>query len=127
MRRFSVILVLAAYLTSFSEFHQFLKIPVLVQHFIEHRQEDPSISFVKFLSIHYNGKFTRDDDYQRDSQLPFRTMECMVYSIPIVEWQHFDLNMDPQHIIVEKDYNIANEQQVSTVDPADIFQPPRIA
>lgn len=127
MRRFSIILVLGVYLTSFSEFHQFLKIPVLVQHFIEHRQEDPSISFLQFLSIHYNGKFTRDDDYQRDSQLPFRTMECMVYAVPIVEWHHLELNMAPHHTLVEKDYILTNDSNLSTVDPADIFQPPRMA
>jgi len=34
---------------SFAEFHNLLKIPVLIEHFREHKQQDSNLSFYAFL------------------------------------------------------------------------------
>ncbi|WP_316804205.1 hypothetical protein [Pedobacter nototheniae] len=51
---------------------EFFKLPVLAGHFIEHRQRDPKITFIVFLSIHYWGKDLNDHDGDRDMKLPFK-------------------------------------------------------
>ena len=51
----------------------YLKLPVIFQHFIEHQSEDKNITIFQFLKIHYGQDDVQDDDYARDMQLPFKT------------------------------------------------------
>lgn len=51
---------------------EFFKLPILASHFIEHKQRDSKITFIKFLSIHYWGKDLNDRDGDRDMKLPFK-------------------------------------------------------
>lgn len=73
MRKKIAIFFLFIYLCSTTEAHELLKIPVVFQHFIEHQQEDKTISITKFLAIHYLQGDVKDKDYERDMQLPFKT------------------------------------------------------
>ena len=61
------------YLLSISEFHQLLKFPILVHHFIEHQSEDKSLTFSDFLNMHYSNANVVKDDYAKDMKLPFKT------------------------------------------------------
>lgn len=68
------ILFLSVYLTGFTPFKEVWKLPILIEHFMEHRAEDPSISILAFLDIHYMHGSPRDADYERDMQLPFKVI-----------------------------------------------------
>ncbi|SDD01331.1 hypothetical protein [Niabella drilacis] len=70
MRNWIAIGMLSLYLVSSTEAYQFLKIPILVEHFIEHRQEDPGMTLWAFLKMHYDNP-VKDADYQTDQKLPF--------------------------------------------------------
>lgn len=52
-----------------------LKLPVLVEHFKEHKAIEPEMTFVEFMTLHYNGDHLEDhpedDDYDQDQKLPF--------------------------------------------------------
>ncbi|RYZ30384.1 MAG: hypothetical protein EOO10_02995 [Chitinophagaceae bacterium] len=52
--------------------YQLSKIPVLIQHYREHRQLDDTVDLLEFLSMHYWGTDRNDDDDDRDRQLPFK-------------------------------------------------------
>lgn len=69
------ILLLTVYLTSTTELGQLLKLPMLVEHFIEHRQKNPDSTVLRFLAIHYSGNHLqnhpRNEDYKEDQKLPF--------------------------------------------------------
>ncbi|WP_129747006.1 hypothetical protein [Flavobacterium anhuiense] len=52
---------------------QFYKLPVLMQHYQEHKQL-MDLSFLDFLSMHYWGEDLKDNDSDRDMQLPFKTI-----------------------------------------------------
>jgi len=52
--------------------YQLSKIPVLIQHYQEHRQLDKTVDLLEFLSMHYWGTDRNDDDDDRDRQLPFK-------------------------------------------------------
>ncbi|MBI1342555.1 MAG: hypothetical protein GC171_06460 [Terrimonas sp.] len=124
MRKGTAFILLFSFLLSHTELHQFFKIPVLVEHFKEHRAEDPSITFFQFLKLHYN-KIIEDADYQRDQQLPFRDAECAVVIT-------FISDTPPQQIRLERE----DFQNLETTPPvgenliyasnfsASIFQPP---
>ena len=127
MKRLAGILLLSVYMFSFAEFHNLLKIPVLVAHFKEHRQEDPSISFFSFIKIHYLDPLVVDDDFQRDEQLPFRDADCcFVISANVCECFPIavEINKPAETMHEFHLYNEINKPQFSS---CDIFQPPRCA
>ncbi|WP_114759532.1 hypothetical protein [Flavobacterium sp. AG291] len=59
--------------TSF--FEELLKVPVLVQHFMEHQQRNADIGFGEFLAQHYGSRNTKDNDEDRDMQLPYKKLD----------------------------------------------------
>lgn len=52
---------------------QLLKLPVLAEHFMEHRQLDEHLSLAGFLYMHYTDHDLNDNDQDRDMQLPFKS------------------------------------------------------
>lgn len=72
--RFSVFIILSSiYLNSATELHQLFKLPFLVTHYQDHRQEDPSLTLAEFLRVHYFGQHPADNDDPEDRQLPFKS------------------------------------------------------
>lgn len=129
VKRTVAIFFMSIYMLSFSELHQFLRMPVLIQHFVEHRQQDPSISLLAFLNEHYIHQYVHDEDYQRDQQLPFRHSDCCVtYTSICCEC--------PATTVIEcavrttetkNEFILHDEDNHSLLSVADIFQPPRCA
>lgn len=128
MKRIAGIFLLAIYMLSFAEFHNLLKVPVLFEHFREHRQLEPSISFFSFIKLHYLDPIVVDDDYQRDQQLPFRgdTHCCMVTGANACECLSLSVEIDkPAEATPE--FHLYNEINKPQLISFDIFQPPRCA
>jgi hypothetical protein len=59
---------------------QWIKLPILLEHFTEHRQRDPHVTIMEFLAMHYWGRDINDDDDARDRQLPFKDETCVHFS-----------------------------------------------
>lgn len=72
MRRYLLIISSVLFLNCTSELHQLFRIPLLFQHFRDHRKEDPLITFSGFLKLHYSGHHPEDNDDNEDNQLPFK-------------------------------------------------------
>ena len=66
---------LSIYLLSSTQLKELLKLPLLVEHFIEHKQQDTKISFIEFLCMHYAHGDVKDADYDKDMKLPFKSAE----------------------------------------------------
>lgn len=112
---------------SFAELHNLLKIPVLIEHFKEHRQLDPEISFFSFIKIHYFDPVVVDDDYQRDQQLPFRGNDyCIVHVSNTFECLTVIVDISSPNEAPRKfcQFIEVNKPRLFTFD---IFQPPRCA
>ncbi|WP_300603996.1 hypothetical protein [Niabella sp.] len=124
VRRWIAICMLFVYLVSTTEASQFLKIPILVAHFIEHRQQDPELTFGAFLKMHYNHP-VKDADYQRDQQLPFVTHSGSLTLVFTVD-SHFSLELRkwtfPSLKRTTPYKNVFYEKDVLT----SIWQPPRV-
>jgi hypothetical protein len=69
LKRLLSISLLALYLTSFTEAHEILRFPLLLEHFAEHKEQVSDLSFVEFLVMHYETDVAHDD---HDNQLPFK-------------------------------------------------------
>lgn len=105
--------------------YQLLKLPILIQHFSEHKALDPTISFTDFLSMHYWGEDIDDNDYDRDMKLPFKKFE--------INHVHF-VPSPPQIALVFKsiewpvvhDYGPDQPQGTYTAAIGSLFRPPRV-
>ncbi|MDZ4716692.1 MAG: hypothetical protein SH819_14595 [Cytophagales bacterium] len=69
MKRTASIGFLLLYLVMFTEVREVLRLPILVQHFVEHRAQLPSMSFLQFLAMHYETDAPHDST---DMELPFK-------------------------------------------------------
>lgn len=115
---------------AFSEFHQFLRLPILVQHFVEHRLWNPDTSFLAFLEEHYIHQYIQDADYQRDNELPFRAAENCVVTVSAA--MTFECPQQPvmtiaaQLVETKNEFVSYDEDNHTLLSTADIFQPPRV-
>lgn len=56
-----------------TELYQLLKLPFLVEHFIQHKEQNQDITLVEFLCLHYAHGDVKDADYEEDMKLPFKS------------------------------------------------------
>ncbi len=73
MKKLVSILFLSIYLISTTELHQLSKLPLLIEHFGEHKKKNSELTFLDFLNIHYSGETKKDADHEKDMQLPFKS------------------------------------------------------
>ncbi|MEG1668479.1 hypothetical protein [Chryseobacterium sp.] len=77
MKKLVSILLLTLYLVSTTEMYQLLKVPELIEHYIEHKELNPEMTLTSFLKTHYDHP-VKDGDYGKDQRLPF-----IIHSAPL--------------------------------------------
>lgn len=91
MRKWAAIFVLVLHVMATTECSELLKLPVLVQHFMEHRSEEGDVSFVNFMKMHY-AKEEHHHEPNHNHQLPFKSHEgcinlniliCLIQPLPV--------------------------------------------
>ncbi|MEI8137335.1 MAG: hypothetical protein WCH21_08430, partial [Bacteroidota bacterium] len=60
-----------------------MKLPVLIEHFIEHKEKDTKLSVFKFLTNHYAQEDDHDGDEEREMDLPFKSHDGCLNSVVI--------------------------------------------
>lgn len=76
MKKMFAILFMFLYLTASTELHQLLKLPILIEHFVEHQSINNNLTFLDFLSMHYSHEDDHDGDKEKDMKLPFKSHSC---------------------------------------------------
>jgi len=126
MKKAAAIFLFILYLFGSTEAYQLLKLPMLVQHYIKHEKEQPGISLLAFLKMHYSKNILIDDDWQQDMKLPFKTHDsdvCMMASVSLPSHRIiFDIVPPP---VVSPTFVICETNQYSFLSLQDIFQPPK--
>ena len=56
-----------------TELYQLLKLPFLIEHFMEHKEQNKDITLMEFLYLHYADGDVKDADYEEDMKLPFKS------------------------------------------------------
>jgi hypothetical protein len=100
-----------------------MRLPLLFQHFVEHKQKSGDLSFMDFLIMHYKSNVAHDD---QDNSLPFKDpAHACVYSAmnvcapEIVMMENF-FPMEVHHSSIYKEAFLLSPL-------SEIFQPPRLA
>lgn len=71
---------LLVYLFGATQLHELAKVPLLVVHYMDHEQNDPSMGIGYFFEMHYAANYAYDDDCEKDRQLPFKNTTCFLQS-----------------------------------------------
>jgi hypothetical protein len=127
LKKLFAISFLLIYLFSTTELFQLLKAPLLVQHFIEHREENRNITLWQFLCIHYAMGDVKDSDYDKDMKLPFKSHENCLSSISniCISLPETFLIPQPKQIVEEKTF-ATEDDFLHTSFLSSIWQPPRV-
>lgn len=125
VRKLAATIIYIVYLFGATEANQLLKLPILIQHYNEHKAGNASITLARFLHMHYMGYDDNDNDDMRDMQLPFKTMNgcctMLAYSMPAQK----SLVARVELPVVQQTYTVLNDHFPDLFNPEDIFQPPR--
>ncbi|MGN6436026.1 MAG: hypothetical protein ACTHMM_05815 [Agriterribacter sp.] len=126
MKKAIGILFVSIYMLAFTEFHQLLKIPFMMEHFKKHQLADPNMTFGSFIKMHYLGPIIITDDFQQDQQLPFRDMDSHMMNTSVCACNFITVQITPPSPSPHEFhcYDEINKPQFSSFD---IFQPPRIS
>ena len=123
MRKLTALMVICVYAISFTECHQLFKLPVLVQHYLEHKQNNSEITFLEFLSVHYDSDVAHDD---RDMQLPFKDCgHCIAVPVVILPNSKMELK-EGSYFYSQNTYTSFYKKYIPASHLAEIWQPPRI-
>ena len=73
MRSAIVYILLVIYLPVFPGIAEISKLPALISHFLEHKEDNKKIGPLSYLYNHYMMTDDHDGDHQEDEKLPFRS------------------------------------------------------
>lgn len=74
MKSFVAYILLLTFSISFIQVRELFKVPLLIQHFQQHKAKDQSLSSLGYLKLHYLKEPSNDNDDEKDKQLPFKTL-----------------------------------------------------
>lgn len=124
-KKIIIIFLGALVLNGSTEIHQLWKLPFLVKHYLNHRNEDSSLSFLTFMKIHYTDKHhPNDNDDKDDNELPFKSIGNIL---------HIDAAVLEKKIAAMGNYYLPGKPSpfyphgIPDHRSFSIFHPPRIA
>lgn len=110
-----------------TEVHQLLRLPILFEHYSEHKAQNGALTFSDFLLMHYASSNHKDADHQRDSQLPFKSHECpATINMHTLFVEQHAINIE---IPAVQEVEITNFYVAIIPDShlSDIWQPPKLS
>lgn len=127
MKKVVSISFLIVFLLANTELHEVLKVPLLLEHYILHKQEDKNQSFVTFIYKHYvsvQDHFHLQNDHDG---LPLKTKDCIKYNPGIVSFL-----LIPYARLQEAPYQLKQriffkKVFLSNLNQGNIWQPPQIS
>ena len=119
--------LLVVFMLSNTELHQFIKLPVLIHHYIEHQSQNANESLLVFLTEHYNENSSHSSENNKDHHnLPFKTHDCTAAHSFAVYTSHPDLSIAEPVTVSSKIPVPANVAFIPSAFLCNIWQPPKI-
>lgn len=104
---------------------QLMKLPVLVEHYFEHKHADgDDTGILDYLAIHYLSD-VKQGDYERDMQLPFKQSSPSFLLIVYFTPRTIELPLSESQPI-KRDHSFYHRSFHTTESLAKVWQPPRI-
>lgn len=124
-KKLSALFLLALYLFSATALAELMKMPVLVEHYYDHREENKNTGLIAFLIQHYNMEDGTDRDADEDSRLPFKSAAypaTVFFSLTPPLFIEVESNPESN---INNSFGLHDEFFISSQFLAAIWQPPR--
>lgn len=123
MKKLILIILPVLFLSSSTELHELIRLPLLLEHYGQHRSSDPGLSLLDFLKIHYSGDHPNDNDDNDDNELPFKSDGSLTHIDSPVTF-HREPG-EKQVFFVTGKPAIQYTEELPDDNPFSIFHPPR--
>lgn len=125
MKKLATILLLFIFLSANTEFGELFRLPLLVQHYFEHRNEDAKISFAEFIEKHYNEANNHASSNTEHQKLPFKSHEAGCSQTIFVDQIFASFNFQQKIEVETKLEIIATSDFHNSPHLSRIWQPPK--
>jgi len=124
VKRIGVYLLILIIVGTNLSLDEFAKVPFLVKHFVSHQQLDPSLTFIRFIEMHYFGQDLQDNDQQQDLKLPFKKVNHGFQQVLLTKVVAFDSFARMAHI----KENRSSHRVTFSMSPyfGKIYRPPQV-
>lgn len=110
------------------ELCQFLKLPFLVQHYYQHREENKELGFIEFIENHYSEDVATHQDNQKHQHLPFKCHDdCIGISAPAIIGSSFCVFITAPLNEYQTYFPVQGQIIITSSYLSSIWQPPRIS
>jgi hypothetical protein len=116
---------LAIYLIGATELHQLLKMPLLLEHYKEHKLDNGNLSLISFIYQHYVGDDGNANDDQKDQNLPFKSAHFQMQNTVVFSVFKYEL---PKIMVTQKQagWPVMQSYSLSTIALDALFRPPKV-
>lgn len=115
--------LITVFLCANTSIGQLLKVPNLIEHYIEHKNEVDTNSFVEFIKLHYSNNSQNNE--KKHQNLPFKTFENTTHLLFVFSIVNFNINTINSLISVKKTFFYKNSFKSNLF--TSIWLPPKIA
>ena len=125
MNKKAAYIFLAIYLLGATELSQLLKIPLLIEHYTEHKLDNGNLSLLSFMYMHYVGDDGDTTDEQKDQNLPFKSAHFQMQNTVVFSLLKYEL----PKIFVNTNrsvWPVMQSNSLSTIALGSLFRPPRV-
>ncbi|MBX2895576.1 MAG: hypothetical protein KF763_09035 [Cyclobacteriaceae bacterium] len=108
------------------DLHDLSKIPYMISHFQQHKNNAESFSFADFFDLHYGASAEQHDkqEHEQHKGLPFKTHDCTTSHISMI-LTDFEPNIESSFSLTIS-YNNFYESAYSSDFCQSIWQPPKL-
>lgn len=124
MRKRAAYIFLAIYLLGATELNQLLKMPLLIEHYMEHKLDNGSLSLLSFMYMHYVGDDGDATDEQKDQNLPFKSAHFQLQNtvfFSVFKWELPKIFAN----FNRSGWPVTQTNSLSTIARGSLFRPPR--
>lgn len=129
MKRLLAIFFLFTFLSANTAFGEVLKLPMLVQHYLEHTSEEKDVTIFKFLVQHYTEGENHDhrENHNHHDQLPFKAIDGHFSSVVFIAASPSIVISHNTLVVTVVKLPAYSQQNYSNTYLNSIWQPPRFS
>lgn len=126
MKKGIAIFFLSIYVISLTELHQFIKLPLLIEHYKEHKSKNKDLSLLDFMVLHYAADTSNNADKDQDMKLPFKSHDgCLNSTLEIYTACNASVNIFKPVPVEAEIFLEYRESFISSTFLSSIWQPPK--
>lgn len=129
MKRLLAIFFLFTFLSANTAFGEVLKLPMLIQHYLEHTSEEKDVTIFKFLVQHYTEGENHDcrENHSHHDQLPFKAIDGHFSSVVFIAASPSIVISNNTLVVTAIKLPAYSQQSYSNAYLNSIWQPPRFS